>query len=240
MAITIPSELAWVLQMLGYEWPEVDEDEVQKGAVLLRQFGEDMDVAIQRADAIVQEQIKPAYKANAGDAFVAAWDEDKSSNIQGYIALLDPASTGMDVLADAVIALKLKVIAELVITAAQIAAAIAAAAFTFGLSAAANVAIIAARKKALDFFTNIAVDQVMQQIFELLTDPLTSLGQQLTQAIQDAPVVQGAIAEKEAFEADMAALELAADDLETNANDQERLVDEFVTQFMSLEFSTAG
>ena len=49
-----------------------------------------------------------------------------------------------------------------------------------------------------------------------------------------------ALAARAVAEGPEAALELAADDLETNANDQERLVDEFVTQFMSLEFSTAG
>ncbi|MFC7431791.1 MULTISPECIES: hypothetical protein [unclassified Agrococcus] len=240
MAITIPSELAWVLNMLGYDWPEIDEDEVQKGAVLLRQYGEDLDAAIRRADSIISDKIVPGYRTQAGASFGGAWTDNRSNNMQGFVELIPPASTGLDVLADAVIALKLKVIAELVITAAQIAAAIASAAFTFGLSAAANVAIIAARKKALDFLTNVAIEQAMTQILGLVAEPLMGVGEHLIQQMSDAPLVQGAVGELEAFEADLAALEDAADELDENAEDQGRITDEFVAQFSALQFSTAG
>ena len=30
----LPNELIWVMEKLGFEWPDIDEDEVRKGAVL--------------------------------------------------------------------------------------------------------------------------------------------------------------------------------------------------------------
>ncbi len=28
----LPNELVWVMEKLGFEWPDIDEDEVRKGA----------------------------------------------------------------------------------------------------------------------------------------------------------------------------------------------------------------
>lgn len=46
--MNLPHELAWVLQMLDFEWPEVDEDELHRGAQLVRQYGEDVSTSIGR------------------------------------------------------------------------------------------------------------------------------------------------------------------------------------------------
>jgi len=240
MTITLPSELVWVLDILGYEWPEIDEDEVRKAAVLVRQYGEDLSASVERADRIIVEEVGSALTAQAARSHAEAWNDNKSSNIRQFIDLLDPAATGVDLFADAVVALKLKVIAELVITAAQIAAAIASAVVTFGLGAAAQVALIAARKKVLDIATDIAVEQLMTQMLEMVIDPLSSLGEQLVQAMLDAPIVAGAVGEMEEMQADLAALEAASGALEETAMDQDRLTDDFVTQLMALQISTAG
>ena len=170
MAINLPHELAWVLQMLDFDWPEVDEDELQRGASMLRQYGEDLSACIAAMDAIVAEKIVPAYETTAGGAIGSAWDDQRSENLGQFVGLIDPAAQGMDIAADAVIALKLKVIAELVITAAQIATAIAAAAFTFGASLAAQTAILLARKAALKFATNVAIEQLIIQTDQSAND----------------------------------------------------------------------
>jgi len=239
VAINLPHELAWVLQMLDFEWPEIDEDEVQRGAAMLRQYGEDISAAVERADQIVHSQIAPAYKAQGGDAFVKSWDETRSSNIQGFVQLIDPAATGMDVFADVVVGLKLKVIAELVLTAAQIATAIAAAAFTFGASLAAQTAIFLARKQALKFATNVIIEQAMIQIFEMIEEPLMGAGTQLISMIAEAEVVQGVVSEVEGVKIDLAALETASGDLQTNAHEQQTITGDFIAQFQSLQMSTA-
>jgi len=240
VAINLPHELAWVLQMLDFDWPEVDEDELQRGASMLRQYGEDLSACIAAMDAIVAEKIVPAYETTAGGAIGSAWDDQRSENLGQFVGLIDPAAQGMDIAADAVIALKLKVIAELVITAAQIATAIAAAAFTFGASLAAQTAILLARKAALKFATNVAIEQLIIQVIELIDEPLMNLGMQLVDRILEAPVVADAVGEAESYMVDLAALEAASSELSEAQTNQQTITEDFIAQFSSLQISTAG
>ena len=238
MAMNIPGELVWVLDMLGYDWPPIDEDETRRAAEILRQFGEDLEGTIQVADTKIMSDVSSAIKAGSNKAYETAWTEQRSGNMRQLVELIDPAADGVDLFADAVVAMKIKVIAELVITAAQIAAAIASSVVTLGLSAAANAAIIALRKKALDVLTNIAVDQIAGQLLTMLVEPLTSVAVSLLSSIADAPIVQGAAAEVSEFNADLEALEKAAGDIETNGQDQQRLADEFIAQITSCQIIT--
>ena len=43
----LPNELVWVMEKLGFAWPDVDEDEVRKGADLVRHVGSDLEDVIQ-------------------------------------------------------------------------------------------------------------------------------------------------------------------------------------------------
>lgn len=235
MALRIPGELVWVLEMLDYEWPPLDEDEIHRAANITRTFREDLVGTMEEASNRINNDVPAAFKAGAAETYTTAWNETREQHMQQLVDLLDPAATGIDILADAVLALKVKVIAELVITAAQIAAAIAAAAFTFGLSAAANVAIIAARKAALKMATNIALDALIGQILSMLIEPLTEGALKFIVAISDAPLVQGAIGEMSEFQADFAALEQAAGDIDKTAGDQEKVGSEYISQILSLQ-----
>lgn len=112
MALTIPSELAFVLHLLGFDWPELDEDEIHRGAHILRQFADDIQGTMDEVGARVTGDVPGAVSADAARSYADAWDESQSSMGQ-FCELLDGAATGVDLAADAVLALKLKVIAEL-------------------------------------------------------------------------------------------------------------------------------
>ncbi|WAC67437.1 polymorphic toxin type 15 domain-containing protein [Agrococcus sp. SL85] len=156
--MNLPGELVWVLDMLGYEWPPLDEDEMRRAANIIRTFKDDIEGTIEQATARIKDDAGGAMQAQAATSFGNAWDTNRQQNVEQLVDVLDPAATGIDIAADAVLALTVKVIAELVITAAQIAAAAASAVLTLGASLAANAAIIALRKKLLDVATNIASD----------------------------------------------------------------------------------
>ena len=238
MAMNLPGELVWVLDMLGYDWPPLDEDEMRRAAVIMRQFKDDIEGTVSVADTRVKTGVGAAVKGQVSTSFVDAWDTDRSTNIQKLIDALDPVAGGIDIGADAVVALKVKVIAELVITAAQIAAAAASAVFTLGASLAANAAIIALRKKALDVLTNIMVDQLAQQLLPMIIEPLQGPMMDGITAMLEAEVVEGAVGDVSEFKADLDALDTAAGDLESNAADQERLADDFVAQIGSCQIFT--
>ncbi|GAA2176313.1 hypothetical protein GCM10009846_29620 [Agrococcus versicolor] len=240
MALNIPSELAFVLDLLGFEWPQLDEDEIHRAAHMVRQFRDDLEGTIEQVGSRVNDDVPAAFSAKAAQSYTDGWNEAREQHMTQLMDLLDPAGTGIDLFADAVLALKLKVIAELVITAAQIAAALAAAAFTFGLSAAANVAIIAARKKVLDIIVEEAIAALIVQIAEMVIDPLTNLAETVILALMDAPVVVAAVGEVEAYQTDFAALEQAASDIDSSGSDQETIGQEFLGQLSTLQISTAG
>ena len=236
--MNIPGELVWVLDMLGYDWPPLDEDEMRRAAEIMRTFKDDIEGTVDVAETRVKSGVGAAVKGQASTSFTNAWDTDKSSNIQKLIDALDPVAGGIDIGADAVVALKVKVIAELVITAAQIAAAVAGAFFTFGASLAANAAIIALRKKALDVLTNVAVDQLAQQLLPMIIQPLQGPMMEGITAMLEAELVEGAIGDVSEFEADLDALDTAAADFDSNAADQERLADDFIAQLSSCQIFT--
>lgn len=236
--MNLPGELVWVLDMLGYDWPPLDEDEMRRAASIMRQFKDDVEGTVEVAETRVKTGVATALTGQASTSFANAWDTDRATNIQQLVDALDPVAGGIEVGADAVVALKVKVIAELVITAAQIAAAAASAIITLGASAAASAAIIALRKKALDVLTNIAVDQLAQQLLPMIIEPLQGPMMDGITAMLEAELVEGAIGDVSEFQADLDALDQAAGDLESNAADQERLADDFIVQLSSCQIFT--
>ncbi|MGH3353159.1 MAG: hypothetical protein ACRDPS_21020 [Nocardioides sp.] len=188
MGMTVPGELDFVLDLLGYEWPNVDEDAVRDAAQLLRGLETDLRGTLDELEIRVNE-LGDGAKAQSTNALIRAWTENRTANMDGVLDALPDVATGIDVLADAILALKVKVIAELTITAAQIAAAAATAVVTAGLSVAGNAAIIAARKKALDIATDLVVEEVVGQVASMVIDPLSGTIANLAISIAEAPVV---------------------------------------------------
>lgn len=235
MGMLLPGELVWVMDMLGFEWPNLDEDEIHRAADLVRQYRDDLEDTIRWADRRINGDVATAMTNKAALAYSEAWNRNRSDNLDQLVELLGPVASGIDMFADAVLALKVKVAAEVAITAAQIAAAAASAVVTLGASAAATAAIIVARKKALDIMTDIAVEELMAQLLPMVITPLADDIPRLAMAALDAPLVEGAAGDVGQFQADLAALEQAAADLETNADDQERITEQFLADLSSLQ-----
>ncbi|WP_408896611.1 hypothetical protein ACJ5H2_16955 [Nocardioides sp. R1-1] len=237
MGMMLPNELIWIMDKLGFEWPDLDEDEIRKAAVLLRQYGEDLDATIAWADQRINADVVGTTKGNAGLAYADGWNQARSQHLQQLVDFIDPAATGVDVFADAVLALKVKVIAEVTITAAQVVAALASAAFTFGAGAAVAAGLIIARKKALDALTDMAVEEVMAQVLPMIIEPFTQQIPAVVDAVLNAPVVTGAVGEVGEYQMDLAALEQASADLETNAQDQESITEQFLADIAALNIT---
>ncbi|MFS0732764.1 hypothetical protein ABC304_12265 [Microbacterium sp. 1P10UB] len=70
VGMMLPNELVWIMEKLGFEWPDVDEDEVRKGATLVRNLGTDLESVIQAVDTKVNGDLAGALiefvRNNAG------------------------------------------------------------------------------------------------------------------------------------------------------------------------------
>ncbi|POX45961.1 PE-PGRS family protein [Streptomyces sp. Ru72] len=138
MSLTLPGELVWVLDLLGYSWPEADEEALHEVAEAWRSFGRALDDIETQGEGFARTVVA----ANAGtavDGFSKTWGAYTGAN--GEDRYLPDAKTACEVIAlafdaaaVAVLTAKLSVIAQLVALALEIIAAQASAPFTFGLS----------------------------------------------------------------------------------------------------------
>ncbi|WP_158812244.1 PE-PGRS family protein [Streptomyces fulvoviolaceus] len=138
MSLTLPSELVWVLDLLGYSWPEADEEVLHEVAEAWRSFGAELE-QIQAQGEGLARTVVAFNSGEAVDGFSKAWGAYTGAN--GEDSYIPDAKTACEVIAFAfdaaavaVLTAKLAVIAQLVALAVEIIAAQAAAPFTFGLS----------------------------------------------------------------------------------------------------------
>jgi hypothetical protein len=233
MGIMLPDELIWIMDKLGFEWPDVDEDEVRRGADILRRFHDDVEAKVQAMDQKVNLELAEAMRGKAGPAYVAAWNTNRSQNLDKMLGLLGPIPMGMDVYSGVVTGLKVKCIADVTITLAQLVPLIAAGPFGAGGAA----LLIIAKKKALEFVTNVAVEEAMGAVLPLIIDPIVNQLPGVMAAVVDAPLVEAVADNPEEFYADLQALEAAEGDMEGHASDVESLVQNLMADLGGLNIS---
>ncbi len=238
MGMMLPDELIWIMDKLGFEWPDLDEDEIHRGADIVRRFGVDLAASIQAVDRRVNTEVA-AGSSKTALAYVDAWNQNRSQNLQRILDYVEPAATGVDIFADAVLALKVKVIAEVTVTAAQVAAALASSFVTFGAGAAVAAGLIIARKKAMDILVDVAIDELMEQVLPMVIEPMAERIPAIVAAVLDAPVVSGVVGDVGELKADLDALEEVSADLDLAAADQEALTHQLLADLESLHITGA-
>ncbi|WP_018541327.1 hypothetical protein [Streptomyces sp. MspMP-M5] len=139
MSLTLPSEVTWVLDLLGYNWPNADEDKLHECAQVWRNFAESVNEAHGQG-ASAANAVVSANSGGAVESFQKEWGAYDGSGGSGdnyfrdAVAAAEAIALAFDAAAVAVLAGKVAVIAQLVMLAAEIIAAQAAAPFTFGTS----------------------------------------------------------------------------------------------------------
>jgi len=231
----LPDELIWIMDKMGLEWPDVDEDEVRRAADLVRAYRDDMEALVQAADRRINGDIAAAMRGQAGAAHVNGWNLNRSQNVQKLLDVLGPAAVGIDITADIVLALKIKVIADVTITLAQLIPLLAAGPFGAGGAA----VLILARKKLFDMAMEATLEKVIDEVLPLAVEPLAEKVPGLVAALLDAPVVEATVGDADEFYADLEALDQAAADMDAHAADVELLTDQLLADLANLQISGA-
>lgn len=233
MGMMLPNELIWVMDKLGLEWPDIDEDEVRKAAGYVRGYRDDMEALVQSADRRINGDIAAAMRGEAGAAHLNGWNRNRSENVQQLLDVLGPAAVGIDIAADIVLALKIKVIADITITLAQLIPLLAAG----PLGAGGAAVLILARKKLFAMAMEITLEKVIDEVLPLAIEPLVDQVPTIVNALLDAPVVEGVIGDSDEFFADLEALDQAADEMDAQAADVEELTDRLLADIANLQIS---
>ena len=231
MGMMLPNELVWVMEKLGFEWPDIDEDEVRKGATLVRNFGSDLEDVIQAVDRKINGDVAGAMRGQTGPATMGAWNTNRSQNLQQLVDIMPPASQAMDIGADAIFALKMKVIVDVTTTLIALVAML-----TNPLTAMGAGPMLLIKKKLLNAAVDIAVEQLLNQLAPMAIEPLAEQLPAVIDAILDAPMVEGQVGDSDEFYADLQALEEAQSTMKVHGAAIQTRTSNFFAEFSALNF----
>lgn len=229
MGMMLPNELVWVMEKLGFEWPDIDEDELRRGSGMVRVFRDDLETKIQVMDRKVNGDLATAMRGQAGPAYVAAWNSNRSQNLERLLDLLGPVPTGIDIAADAVFALKMKVIVDVTTTMIVLVGML-----TNPVTALGAGPMLLLKKKLLNAAVDIAIEQVLNQVLPMAIEPLAQELPGIIMAALESPIVEAVAGDPDEFYADLQALEQAEGEMEQHASDVETLTDRLMSDLASL------
>ncbi|MEU7635586.1 WXG100-like domain-containing protein [Streptomyces sp. NPDC039016] len=158
-SINLPSEVDWVLDLLGFDWPDAKEGSIFDASQAWFQFAADVRLAQGTGQTAANAVLSGVNFGDAVQKFEAAWRKYAESGT-GYfeVAALAAEVLGamLAAVAAIVLACKIAVIAQLVALAIELLAAQAAAPVTFGLSEAGAAGATVA--------TRVMVRQILQRL----------------------------------------------------------------------------
>ncbi|WAL75437.1 hypothetical protein OU787_30250 [Kitasatospora sp. YST-16] len=173
MGVVLPDELAWVLDLIGINWPNVDEDDYREMADAVRQFAEEIDQ--HRGD--LEQAVAEMAGENAGlalEAFQAHWGKVSGTHIHQLAEGCRLVGTALDGVAVVITGAKIAAIVQLGVLAAEVIAAQAAAPFTFGLSEAGAIGATQVTRVIVRRLLKEAEQQIVDQLISAATGPIVS------------------------------------------------------------------
>lgn len=166
MSIMLPSELIWVMSLIGVNWPDVDEDRIRETGTHFRQYADSVESARQNGDTHVGG-VAEQNEGAAAEALIGKWANRSSPNIAKLHTICYDFADALDIAAAAVETAKYAVIAQLTALAIEVAIDQAGAIETFGLTEAAAAAEVTATrtivKDLLKAMEKQLIDQVLQE-----------------------------------------------------------------------------
>jgi uncharacterized protein YukE len=171
VSIELPGEVVWFLNLIGVNWPNVDEDQVRAFAGHVRDFANNVDGTHQAASSTVR-QMGAAYSGSSYERLVETWARMSDDHMKGLVEACHVVADALDVAADAIVAAKAAAIAELVALAASFVADQAAAVVTLGAAEAAEVLVVEAGKKLVNGLIQQLEMLIIGQVISAAVEPL--------------------------------------------------------------------
>ncbi|MCX4514513.1 hypothetical protein OHA27_30155 [Streptomyces sp. NBC_01619] len=174
MGIQLPEDLRDIMEMVGVDWPDIDEDDLKDTAREYREFAEELRDTIRDANKACSNVLAGRSKGVAVDAFRQRWGKVSGQDMKHLADAMDLLAGAMDTGAGYVTTCKVAVIADLGTAAAAVTGGLIGAIFTGGLSAligaGAALALKMAIREAIDLLVSQLVDLAVEKIEgEILT-----------------------------------------------------------------------
>ncbi|MGX7757333.1 WXG100-like domain-containing protein [Streptomyces angustmyceticus] len=177
--IMLPVEVDWVLDLLGFQWPNIDEDKMRDAAEAWSSFAASVRAAQQRGEGATQA-VRGANSGEAIEAFESKWKKfsgdgflDESAEAAEALAIV------LQIVATIIMVMKIAVIAQLIALAFEFAAAQAAAPVTLGASEAGAAAATATTRVMVRQIISKAKDQIIQAIKDAVAQKVKRSGREI-------------------------------------------------------------
>ncbi|MFF4014116.1 DUF6531 domain-containing protein [Streptomyces sp. NPDC001843] len=173
MGYTIPGWLDEVLDFIGINFPNVDEDDYREMADAMREFAEQFEGHGGDAHKAVS-RILSSSEGWAVDAMEKHWNEAKASHLEKLPELARLFADACDVLADIVFGMKTKAEDELAVMAGSVGLSVGLSFVTGGLSAVLGAAEVTAMRQLVKRIIDEAVDRIVDEVLAKVTEPVNA------------------------------------------------------------------
>lgn len=172
MSINLPHWLAEVVNILGFSWPEIDEDQLHDAADALRSYAQSCEDSHNTTHKVVTGDLPQVYTAQSYTALAELWAGQTTGHMQTLITVCRDLAVALDVAGDGVTVMKGACLTQLGIAAAELIGDQAAAVFTLGLSEAAAVAEIELQQRLMNGILQRFEQEVIGVLVSKITGPL--------------------------------------------------------------------
>lgn len=173
MGVVLPDEAAWVLDLIGVEWPNVDEDDYRDMADGLRSFASQVRGGRDATEDVVRQFLE-GNEGLATAAFQNHWGKLSGTHLESLAEAADLGAMALDGAAVAVAGAKVAAIVQLGILAAEIIAAQASAPFTLGLSELGALGATQATRVIVRRLLKEAEHLLVEELMAVATGPIFS------------------------------------------------------------------
>ncbi|NEA50270.1 nucleic acid/nucleotide deaminase domain-containing protein [Streptomyces sp. SID10815] len=178
MGLVLPSIIDEALDLIGVNWPNVDEDDYFEMATSMRDFADQFECHGGNADKAVT-RILDSSEGWAVESMQKHWAHVRTSHLEKIPEVARLFADACDGVGQIVRGMKVKAGVELGVLAGTIVAELAAAPLTLGLSAAAAAGEIALMRTIVKRLVDEAVDQIVSALVAKVTEPVTAKLQEL-------------------------------------------------------------
>lgn len=172
MSINLPHWLAEVVNLLGFNWPEIDEDQLHDAARELRSYAQQCEDSHNTTHRVVTGDLPQVYAAQSYTALAQAWAGQTSGHMRTLITVCRDLAEALDIAGDGVTVMKDACLTQLAIASAELIGDQIAAVATLGLSEAAAAAEIEVQNRLMNGILQRFEQEVIGVLVSKVTGPL--------------------------------------------------------------------
>lgn len=167
----LPAPVVTFLNVIGIDWPYLNEDAIRQFASMVREFGQAVQQTHDDATQAISD-IAQAYQGASTERMQSGWSKLSAQHVTEIVVGTGILADALEVGADFVVAQKIEAAIELAVMAATFVADQAAAVATLGLAEAAVPAIIAAGKALVETLKQQIIQEIVGKVIEAAAKPL--------------------------------------------------------------------